>query len=321
MSIAQTYLRFARVEARDESAIYADWALGVAEDTALTRAISQLPLAKQQPNLIFAAARYHGAPEGAFAQFRDWTLTHWPQVRAEARHRRTQTNEPRRCAVLLPALAALPQPLALLEVGASAGLCLYPDQYSYKYNSAEALHPKTGPSEVLLECATTGPVPLPTELPRVVWRAGIDLNPLDVNSADDMRWLRTLIWPEQDDRRDRLNAAVAIARREPAHLIRGDVNESLANLAGQAPPDATLVIFHSAVIAYLDIAERELFATTVTRLPARWISNEAPSVFPSIQHSPPLSPNPDKALFLLSRDGMPLGYTAPHGQRLHYIPD
>ena len=36
--------------------------------------------------------------------------------------RRTQTNEPARCAVLLPALAQLPQPLALIEAGASAGL-------------------------------------------------------------------------------------------------------------------------------------------------------------------------------------------------------
>jgi Uncharacterized protein conserved in bacteria (DUF2332) len=34
--------------------------------------------------------------------------------------RATQTNEAGRCAVLLPVLAALPQPLALLDVGASA---------------------------------------------------------------------------------------------------------------------------------------------------------------------------------------------------------
>ena len=38
--------------------------------------------------------------------------------------RRTQTNEPARCATLLPALALLPPPLALIEVGASAGLIL-----------------------------------------------------------------------------------------------------------------------------------------------------------------------------------------------------
>ena len=44
------------------------------------------------------------------------------------RTRATQTNEAGRCAILLPVLAALPQPLALLDVGASAGLCLYRDQ-------------------------------------------------------------------------------------------------------------------------------------------------------------------------------------------------
>jgi hypothetical protein len=43
----------------------------------------------------------------------------------------TQTNEPGRCAALLPMLARLPEPLALLEVGASAGLCLLPDFYTY----------------------------------------------------------------------------------------------------------------------------------------------------------------------------------------------
>jgi hypothetical protein len=47
--------------------------------------------------------------------------------------RRTQTNEAARCAVLLPALAQLPQPLALIDAGASAGLTLLADRYSYDY--------------------------------------------------------------------------------------------------------------------------------------------------------------------------------------------
>ena len=53
--------------------------------------------------------------------------------------------------MLLPVLAALPQPLALLEVGASAGLCLYPDRYAYRYGDH-----LLGPGEPVLDCAATG---------------------------------------------------------------------------------------------------------------------------------------------------------------------
>ena len=52
-------------------------------------------------------------------------------LRAVMLARSTQTNEHGRCAALLPVLAGLPEPLALLEVGASAGLCLLPDFYAY----------------------------------------------------------------------------------------------------------------------------------------------------------------------------------------------
>ena len=106
------------------------------------------------------------------------------------RARATQTNEAGRCAVLLPVLAALPQPLALLEVGASAGLCLYPDRYAYRYGDQVL-----GAGEPVLDCAATGVAPPPAR-PEVVWRAGLDLNPLDVTDPADVAWLDALIWPE-----------------------------------------------------------------------------------------------------------------------------
>jgi hypothetical protein len=92
--------------------------------------LAELPHAKQQPNLLFAAMKFLcGVPDSS-DQFRSWFLERRDEVAAVMLARRTQTNEPARCATLLPLLAALPQPLALIEVGAAAGLCLLVDRYA-----------------------------------------------------------------------------------------------------------------------------------------------------------------------------------------------
>ena len=169
--------------------------------------------------------------------------------------RRTQTNEASaRCATLLPLLAMLPGPLALIEVGASAGLTLLPDRYSYDY--AGHYVQGTDPDAPVIACEPRGPVPLPDRVPEVTWRAGLDLNPLDVTSDDEMHWLECLIWPGEGGRLARLRAAIAIARRHPPRVFRGDLLTDLPALARQAPGNATLVVFHSAVLAYVDPPRR-----------------------------------------------------------------
>jgi hypothetical protein len=313
---ADSYHRFARAEARGGSPCYERWALGVASDPEVLALLDALPAAKRQPNLLFAAARYTGIPAGPYPRFRAALLAGWAGIREVMLAKRTQTNEPGRCAVLLPLLAVLPQPLALLEVGASAGLCLYPDRYSYRYGDGSRVDPATGPSPVVLECAVSGPVPIPAAPPTVVWRAGIDLNPLDVNAHDDVRWLETLVWPEHDHRRTRLAAAIEIARTDPPHIVTGDLNERLTELADSAPSDATLVIFHSAVLPYLPAEDRAAFTTAVLGMDARWIANENPGVLPG---AAPPSPEPDRALFLVTIDGEPVAYSAGHGQSLHWL--
>src|SRR5688572_1363424 len=170
-STAERYRVFAEVEARDLSDCYEAWALGVADDESTVVLIDELPPQKRQPNLVFSAARYLGAPLSGYAEFRQWLAGNWREVVGVCLARATQTNEPGRCATLLPALAAVPGPLALIEVGASAGLCLYPDQYSYRYEGdgkTQVLHPATGPSPVLLECEISGQVAVPEQLPDVV---------------------------------------------------------------------------------------------------------------------------------------------------------
>jgi hypothetical protein len=315
----EQYRDFGERQAGD-SPTFRDWALGVAGDAEVLGLLETLPPGKRQPNLVFAAARWHGAEPVGYrdpAGLRGVLLEHWDRVQETVLARATQTNEVGRCATLLPVLAGLPQPLALLEVGASAGLTLYPDRYSYRYSSGASLDPADGPSPVVLECEVHGDPPLPDVIPDVAWRAGIDLNPLDVRDEDAMTWLQTLVWPEHEDRRTRLSAAVALARTDPPRLVRGDLLESLPALVEQAPPDATLVVFHSAVLAYLSPEDRARFVDVVRGLPGHWISNEGPEVVAAIEAPQPPSDDP----FLLALDGRPVAWAHGHGRALWWIRD
>ncbi|MEV4413330.1 DUF2332 domain-containing protein [Catellatospora sp. NPDC049609] len=317
-ALAQTYRTFAQRELAGRSPSYERLCTAIAEDPAALAMLGELPLAKRQPNLLLGAVRLLGGPVGDYPAFREFLLANWASVSREMLDRSTQTNEAGRCATLLPVLAALPQPLALLEVGASAGLCLYPDRYRYRFGDGEPFGPADGP---LLECAVDGPVPVPAEVPRVVWRAGIDLNPLDVTDPGDVRWLESLIWPEHADRRERLVAAAAIAAGDPPALVRGDLNESLLALAEQAPADATLVVFHTAVLAYLDTAGVERFTGQMAELARRrpgtvWVSNEAAAVVPQVARQ--VAGDVPRGRFVLAVDGRPVAFTMGHGQGIEW---
>lgn len=307
-SVVQTYRSFARWEARGRSAAYESLAESVADDAAVVNFIAGLPPEKRQPNLLFAAARYLlGVPPG-IQQLRDLVSQPRAGLAEVILTPRTQTNEPARCATLLPALAQLPQPLALIEAGASAGLTLLFDRYFYDY----AGHHLAGsdPHAPTLRCEPRGPVPLPARLPAIIWRAGLDLNPLDVTSDDDARWLSCLVWPGEGDRQQRLDAAIASARRDPPTVHRGDLLTDLPALAARAPAGATLVIYHSSVLYYVAPDKREQLASTVRSLGAIWLSSEAAGVLPGTAAPPP---GEDLFVLVLARDGHAIAFADSHG--------
>ena len=71
--------------------------------------IESLPGLKRQPNLVFAAARWHGVPApGPYDGLRDALLADDGVIRATIMARATQTNEVGRLATLLPAFACWP---------------------------------------------------------------------------------------------------------------------------------------------------------------------------------------------------------------------
>jgi hypothetical protein len=314
-ALARVYEAFARKEAAGRSPLYEFLCLEIASDETLLSRLVALPVEKRQPNLLLAAVKYlFGVVEG-WPQFRALVRERWREIELVITSRRTQTNEPARCATLLPVLASLPQPLALLEVGASAGLCLLPDYYGYRFNGRTVAPTHPGPAFPVFDCDCNDGVPIPSTNVNVVWRMGLDLSPLDVCSHEDANWLRALVWPGEGRRMELLEGALQVARRHSPEIAQGDLRHDLPGLIETVPSGATLVVFHTAVLAYVaSPADRARFGQTVMGLGARWLSNEGLPDF----DGPGMPPTP-WGRFSLALDGRVLAHTDAHGKSVSWI--
>lgn len=193
-------------------------------------------------------------------------------------------------------------------------MTLLPDLYSYDYDGHQV---RGRDSRVpVITCHVFGPAPLPKRTPAITWRAGTDLNPLDVTDEADLEWLRCLVWPGEEHRLALLDSAAATARHVRPRVHGGDLLDDLARVAAGAPKGATLVVYHTAVLAYVDAARRAAFARAVAELGAVWLSNEAARVIAEPEGADDgVSPNG----FRLIRDGRQrLAITDPHGTWLHW---
>ena len=132
-------------------------------------------------------------------------------------------------------------------------------------------------------------------MPQIVWRAGLDLAPVDLASEDDVRWLLACVWADHPQRRERLAAAIELAQTKRPSVRRGDLVSDLPGLLAEAPADAVLVVFHSATLVYVSDEDRQTFAKILAEASMDrdivWISNEAPTVVAEITAlAPPVRP-------------------------------
>jgi hypothetical protein len=314
-AVVARYARFAREEAPGRSPVYAEWAAGVADDPEVAGILVGIPETHRQPPLVFAVSRMLGAPEEGYTAWAHWVRRNAGALAAECARRSIQTNEPLRCAALLPALSALDGPIALLEVGASAGLCLYPDRYSYRYATADgvvALDPVDGPSTVVLRSRLVGAPRL--RLPRIVWRAGIDLAPRDARDPADRAWLTGLVWPGERGRRERIEDALDIAAADPPALTAGDAADLLADVAAGAPRDATLVVTTPGVLAHVPRARRRALIDAA-RSAGTWITIDDPALHDGWRSIP----RPWPGGFALAVDGDVVAAVDPLGASVEWL--
>ncbi|GIW72010.1 MAG: hypothetical protein KatS3mg102_1552 [Planctomycetota bacterium] len=297
--LARGFRTFAE-QTRGSSPLYSALAPAIAGEPELLELLLAAPPAQRRPNLLFAAvhdlllagvehplARYYpsiqpdSAPPdaAAFEAFCELCRSHRDALYRTIATRHTQTNEVGRSAALLPALQriAVEQPLALLELGASAGLNLLVDRFRYRYGQGRWIGPAD--SEVHVACEVRGhPPPLRRQPPRIGFRLGIDLRPLDPTDPADARWLMACVWPEHTRRMQLLRAALQLARRHPPRLVRADAALVLEQLADRVPKGLALCVFHTATMPYLSERQRAQCVAALERLGSRralhWLSLE-----------------------------------------------
>ncbi len=301
-ALAERFRVFAREECSGESGLnvmsptYEALSLTVADDPRLLALAQECMVGQPIPNLFFAAVKrllddcegdglarhYERVAEGeppdaelaeSFARF---CLGHGPEIVELVRTRRVQTNEIRRCSYLTPAFGRVfmdagRTPLGLIDVGASAGLNLLWDSYQYRYSDGSAYGPSD--SGVVIECELRNRMPqIPSELPEVAFRRGVDLNPVDLADDDEYLWMMALVWPDHPDRAALLRAARRVWLSNSPRVERGDALDVLPRILEEAPRDAALCVFHchtlnqfppDARAAFYEILRRESYERRV----------------------------------------------------------
>lgn len=251
----------------------------------LAGAFHALVLQGKDPDLAACYPPHDGHP----AQLRSTLLV------ALGRHREfiraflgspPQTNEVGRSAVLLGGFlcvaARFGLPLRLLEIGASAGLNMIWDSYSYGIGGQEWGNPA---SPVRLEPAWTGSTP-PLHIPiRIVERAGCDIAPLDLASAEARLRLRSYVWPDQPERLARVEGAIGLAARKQVIIEQADAAVWAARQLSRPTAGRATVLYHSIMWQYMppgtQAALRATFehagAIASTEAPFAWLRFESPS--------------------------------------------
>lgn len=168
-----------------------------------------------------------------------------------------QTNEIARSAMLLPGLLLVAResglPLAIGEIGASAGLNLNLDRFHYTYEN-ERWGDAASPVKLSPQVEGNSP-PLEATLD-VVSRAGCDRMPVDISIPEQRLRLKSYLWPDQPYRMERLEAAMMVATAHPFSLTKEDAADFVDRELAHRPGDAAYVLMHSIMWQYMPEATK-----------------------------------------------------------------
>jgi hypothetical protein len=227
----------------------------------LVRRLEAEPLGRSYP--------VAGAPQPplspTFARdYHSFCLAHRDELLALCAEHRYQMSEPGRCAHLLPALAlaAGSRDVALVDLGTGAGFALQLDRYRYVYRHPDGTRTTVGDDSaaVTIETEARGPrrLPLPSEPPRIVARAGVDTEPADLADPSIRAWLAACTPPEAGAL-TRFERAADVVLSNPVAVHRGDVVDALPDLIAELPSGTLVCLLDAYVHVFFEPEQLERF--------------------------------------------------------------
>ena len=295
----------------------------------------ETPAAQWYPSVVGARPTRTGDP---WPDVRRTVLEHRDELVEQISTHGTQTNEVNRAVYLALGLAGAAldtrdRPLALVELGASAGLLLAVDRYAVRLDTPDG-PVVLGDASSTVRCegqdrsaspSALGPAAL--ALPPVSARVGLDLDPVDLSDDDAVRWLEACLWPEVPGRVERFRAARDLLREQQPTVLRGDLVEGLPRavelVRTQAGAEAHVVVFSSWALTYVDASRRTDLEAEVRSLAdgceaLSWLTAEPPACAPGIE--PPAGVDDGGTVLGLrrwrrgdEREPATLGTCHPHG--------
>lgn len=270
--LSMSFVKFANMECKGSSELYEFLSLKVAEDAELLGMCLAVPKGQPVPNLLFGAVHYlllkgkehplknyyqsmtqppKRIDDESFGHFKDFCELYCDEIIPILKSRLVQTNEVRRCGYLFPIFSwiynKVEQPLSLIEIGTSAGLQLLWDHYSYSYGTGKTYGNQNAGVHITSEVKGDHFPKMLSESPPIASRIGLDLNISDLSDPDDYLWLKSLIWPEHQERLELFDQAAKCLKENPVDLMEGDGVHLLSDVVDALPTDSLICIFHTHV--------------------------------------------------------------------------
>jgi hypothetical protein len=285
--LSQKFTTFAENECKGTSELYEFLALEIAKDDELLELCTNARNGQPVPNLLFGAVHYlllkgfehklkefypsivveARPPNNSFEYFKEFCLININEIIDLLKTKLVQTNEVRRCAYLYPVFDFIykksKKPLALIEIGTSAGLQLLWDKYSYSYNANEVVGNKGSRLHITSELKGDIRPFLPSTPPPVSTRVGIDINTVDLTDEDENLWLKSLIWTEHNERLMMFERAASYITECPVQLVEGDGVTLLRGVVDRVSNDSAVCIFHTHVANQMPLETRKLLLSIV----------------------------------------------------------